>query len=321
MRGSLMRRWTIQEHQAILGSSEDNQTAAEEYNKQDRGLVTRQLVRYWRKVFIEGKGNLSGTDNELKQTRTFITPQPDDDFGDLSITPEVANSILVIPDQHAPYQHVDTLPFLRAVKAAFKPDLVVNLGDELDYHALSFHDSDPNLDSAGAELERGRLFLAGLHKEFPEMLVCHSNHGSMVYRRAKAHGIPVQMIKRYRDIIFPEHGAPSWSWAFGWKIETPLGLVMFQHQASNVLSEAAHNGCNMVVGHNHGDFKIDYSASRTHLYYGCVSGCLIDKDHLAFAYGKHSKNKPIIGCTVILRGRPVLLPMILNEDGRWTGNL
>lgn len=321
MRGPLMRRWTEEQHRAILEHHNADEDAAFAYNGYNRGRVSRQLVRYWRSIFIENNGNLAGTDNKLKQARVLIAPQPDDDFGSTDFIPKCAESILFIPDLHAPYQHRDTLRFLMAVKQAFKPDLSVCAGDELDYHALSFHDSDPNLDSAGAELERGKVFLQSLHDVFPQLLLCHSNHGSMVFRRAKAHGIPVQMIKKYRDVIFPQHGAPEWSWAYGWRIDTPLGPVMFKHQATNVLTEAAHNACNLAVGHNHGNFEISYSASSAHLYYGVVGGCLIDKDSLAFAYGKHTVRKPIIGCTMILRGRPVLIPMIMNTEGRWIGSL
>ena len=40
-------------------------------------------------------------------------------------------SILVISDQHAPYHHIDTLDFLSAIKQKYKPDCVVNIGDEM----------------------------------------------------------------------------------------------------------------------------------------------------------------------------------------------
>lgn len=315
-----MRLWTKEEHCGILAEKSDVEAAAQ-YNSWSRGHVTAQNVRYWRKVFIDNAGNLSKTDRELKNKRSTVKPHPDDDIGDTSFIPTVAERVLVIPDLHAPYQHPDTLRFLRAVKEQMQPDLVVSLGDELDYHAMSFHDSDPNLDSAGAELERGKKFLRKLHAEFPNVLVCHSNHGSMAYRRAKAHGIPVQLVRKYRDIVFPGLDARGWSWADSWKIKTPLGPVMFKHQSSGILADAAHNGCNLVVGHSHGNFSVEYCASSAHLYYGCYSGCLVDKDSLAFAYGRLSKNKPIIGCTLILNGRPTLVPMVLKENGRWQGKL
>lgn len=321
MRGSIMRLFTESQHVAILSQHTDNGAAAHEYSVIAKKAVSPQLVRYWRSIFIEASGNMAKADRELKETRVLRKPQPDDDIGNLGIIPAMARSILVIPDMHAPYQHPDTLKFLRAVQDEFKPDLCVCLGDELDYHAMSFHDSDPNLDSAGMELENGKKFLNKLYKHFPDMLVCHSNHGSMQFRRAKAHGLPVQLLKKYREVIFPEHSAPNWSWAAHWRVNTPLGPVMFKHQSSGILSDAAHNSCNLVVGHSHGNFSVEYSASSSHLYYGVFSGCLIDKDSMAFAYGKHSLRKPIIGCTVILDGRPVLLPMVMSEDGRWIGRL
>ena len=61
-------------------------------------------------------------------------------------------SILVISDLHIPYHHRDSFEFLKALKKKYKPDLVVNIGDEIDCHALSFHDSNPDLPSAGDEL-------------------------------------------------------------------------------------------------------------------------------------------------------------------------
>ena len=321
MRGGLMRLFTQSQHENILKEFSDDIGAAEQYSNLSGRTVSRQCVQYWRKIFVENNGNLSGTDRKLKENRVLIKPQPDDDFGDISFLKKEAGMILVIPDIHAPYHHPDALRFLTAVRDTFSPDLVVSLGDELDYHAMSFHDSDPNLDSAGAELEKAKEFMHQLHKEFPDVLVCHSNHGSMAFRRAKAHGIPVQLIKKYRDVIFPDHGAPGWSWASGWRVGTPMGEVLFKHQASGILSDAAHNSCNLVVGHNHGNFSIEYSASSSHLYYGMYCGCLIDKDSMAFAYGKHSLRKPIVGCAVIMNGRPVLLPMVLDKGGRWVGNL
>lgn len=321
MRGAIMRLFTEQQHKEWLAKYPDNVDAAKHYSKWGNRQISTQNVAYWRTIFIDNMGNMAKADRELKEERVLIKPQPDDDIGLTGFIPKVAECIMVIPDIHAPYQHPDTLPFLRAVKAQFSPDLVVDLGDELDYHAMSFHDSDPNLDSAGVELEKGKEFLNELYKDFPQVLVCHSNHGSMQYRRAKAHGIPVQLIKKYRDVIFPTHGAPEWSWSHNWRINTPLGEVLFKHQASGILSDAAHNSCNLVVGHSHGNFSVEYSASSSHLYYGMYCGCLIDKDSMAFAYGKHSLRKPIIGCGVILNGRPILLPMVLDRGGRWIGRL
>jgi len=59
--------------------------------------------------------------------------------------------ILVISDTHCPYHHPDLIAFLKAIKKKYKPDRVIHIGDEVDSHAISFHDSDPDLYSAGHE--------------------------------------------------------------------------------------------------------------------------------------------------------------------------
>lgn len=316
----LIRRLSKEQHKAILNAYPSNVDAARVYTERLGTTVTRQNVRYWR--FIHGQRSKAAADRAIKDNLETIKPQPDDDIGKELHIPEIAHRILVIPDIHAPYEHEDTLRFLKEVRDNLQPDLVVNLGDMLDGHALSFHESDPNLDSAGAEFEKARRFCWKLHKLFPNMLECHSNHGSLIYRRAKAHGIPVQMIKTYREMLFPHGGGEGWSWRYEWKVETMLGPVLFRHQAAgDPVTDAAHNSMNLVTGHEHGKFDIQYAASSSRLYYAMRSGCLIDKDSLAFAYGKHTRNKPILGCSVIVNGIPRLVPMLLNREGRWTGSL
>src|SRR5438445_200303 len=97
---------------------------------------------------------------------------------------KVAKNILVISDMHHPYSHPDTLSFLKALKAKYKPDTVVCIGDEIDAHDMSFHDSNPDLDSAGVELDKAIKSLTPIYKLFPNVTVVESNHGSMVFRKA-----------------------------------------------------------------------------------------------------------------------------------------
>lgn len=319
---SLIKLWTKEEHQQILGSFLNNNDAAIAYNNKFRKgdvLVSRQLVRYWRSIFMDNKGSKAKANNALMQARKLIQPSPTDDIGD-TFVPETCRRVLVIGDLHEPYTHPDAYDFLRTVRDEYCPDIVVQIGDETDGHAISFHDSDANLDSAGVELEKAKLGLEKLHSLFPNLLLCDSNHGSLIYRRAKAHGLPVQFIKKYRDILFPEHGAPGWSWGDAWDLNTPLGTVRFQHQVSgDLLLNAAHERKSMVIGHFHGKLDIQYAASSTALYFGAHCGCLIDNKSLAFAYGKLSRSKPILGCMVITDGCPQIIPMLLDDSGRWVG--
>lgn len=321
MRGKLMNMFTPKQHSVIL-RTKCNVKAAAHYNELVPGLaVNRQNVKYWRLIYTDYQGRVGKANTAIKEQRVLKQPEPLGKGGRFN-QDTVYHSILVMPDLHAPYHHKDALAFMTAVKKAFNPDLCVNLGDEADKHAMSFHDSDPDLMSAGDELRATRIVLDQFAKLFPDFLLCDSNHGSMHFRKAKAHGMPVAYLRTYREVLFPLGGGEGWHWAENWRVRTPLGDVLFKHQPSGpILTDAAHNQANLMVGHHHGNFSVEYTASSSHIYWGAYSGCLIDKDSMAFAYGKHSLRKPVIGCTVILEGRPMLVPMLLNKDGRWVGRL
>ena len=291
--------------------------------------ITRQLARYWHGQFTKLKKNgdhyqsLLPANKRIKEERKLRAPNRYEDRA-IDVLPESTHrSILVIPDTHAPYHHPDTLDFLITVAAAFKPDTVVHLGDEADKHALSFHNSDPNLDSAGMELEKAREFMAQLHSIFPVMRICHSNHGSLAFRKAHAHGIPVQYLRTYREVFFPNGGGERWDWKHHHTLELPTGqLVTFKHQpAGAVLADAAHERSNLVCGHLHGKMSVEYAANTHETYWAVQGGCLIDNESLAFAYGKESKYKPALGCIVICDGAPHIVPMWTDENGRWTGKI
>ena len=64
--------------------------------------------------------------------------------------------ILVISDMHIPYHHKDSIKFLSEIKKQFKPDRIINIGDSIDFHAISMHDSNPDLPNAGDELNLTR---------------------------------------------------------------------------------------------------------------------------------------------------------------------
>jgi hypothetical protein len=84
--------------------------------------------------------------------------------------------VLAIPDMHHPFCHPDALDFLKAVKRRFQPNVCVCLGDECDFAAFSRFIPDPDGMSPGKELERAIESLIPFYLEFPDMMVCESNH-------------------------------------------------------------------------------------------------------------------------------------------------
>ncbi len=72
--------------------------------------MSRQLVRYWRSIFIDNNGSKANANRGLQS--------PTDDIG------------RTMGDLHAPYTHVDAMDFLRSVRDEYCPDMVVQMGDE-----------------------------------------------------------------------------------------------------------------------------------------------------------------------------------------------
>ena len=326
----LRKLFTNEEVLAAIDATKTDKQAGKLLSELGRGDISKQLMRYWRRQLTEVTKRdgtpYQGTtvlDRKIRNDEIVLrTPQKTDD--DREYVAKVDNSrLLIIPDQHAPYQHPDALDFLIAVAAKIQPTRIINLGDETDGHALSMHDSDPSLDSAGVELSKARKWLQALERVFPVMDICHSNHGSLVYRRAFKSGIPTEYIKSYREILFPDGTGQGWDWKDKHRVTLPNGEdVIFQHQsAGDTLNNAAHERCSIVEGHEHGKFEIQYRSSTTALYWSLISGCLIDPKALAFVYGRLFPKKPLLGCSAILDSIPRLIPMELNHEGRWTGNL
>ena len=106
----------------------------------------------------------------------------------------IYKSVLIVSDTHLPFAVPELIPFLKLLKKKYKPDRVIHIGDEVDKHAMSFHDSDPDLPSAGDELKLSIPIIQELEKMFPKMDLLDSNHGSLIYRRALKHGIPILII-------------------------------------------------------------------------------------------------------------------------------
>lgn len=226
--------------------------------------------------------------------------------------------VLILSDIHFPYQHKDLFKFLQHLKDKYNPTRVICMGDETDGHALSFHDSDPDLPSAGDELRRALPFVQELYKMFPEMDILDSNHGSLVYRKAKHHGVPKHYIKSYNDVLGVGDG---WKWSYDLTIDLPNGTKCYFHhgKSPDVVKLSQVMGMSAVQGHYHSVFKVDYWANPNGLYFGMQTGCLVDRDAYAFAYENCNLKKPIIGTGLIRDSHPILEPLIMDGAGNWIG--
>ena len=228
----------------------------------------------------------------------------------------INSRILTISDLHTPFMHRDTVAFLAAVKKKYAPTRVVLLGDEVDQHNLSMHDSDPNLMSASDEISAAKKQLNPIFKLFPIADVLESNHGSLAYRRAIKYGIPDSYIKDYRDVL----GAPKgWKWYSDLTLNIPGGNQLYFHHgiASNIMKVVTQRGMCVIQGHFHSIYTIGYAGNPNSLLWGMQLSCMIDDKSRAFAYNKLTLGRPILGCGIVLDGLPKLLPMVVDKSSRW----
>jgi hypothetical protein len=218
--------------------------------------------------------------------------------------------ILFISDMHIPYHHPNTIPFLKSLKERYNPTRVICLGDELDKHALSFHDSDPDLMSAGDELSASLPVIAELKELFPKMDIIDSNHGSMIYRKAKHHGLPRRYIRSYNEVLGVDEG---WIWHNDLTITLPDGQQVYIHhgKSSDAIKTSQAMSMSHVCGHFHESFGVKYWANPNGLFWAMNAGCLINDKSLAYAYNNSNLKRPIIGTGLVIDGVPVLEAMPL----------
>ena len=227
--------------------------------------------------------------------------------------------VLAIPDLHAPFTHTDAYAFLKAVKQKHKPTTVVCLGDETDAHALSQYVADPDGHSPGHELAAAIEQLKPLYKLFPDVLVCLSNHGERVFKKAFISGIPKAYLKGYKEFM----QAPT---GWHWKESHTIDGVLYRHGyglsgAAGALMGAKDIMRPLVIGHLHSYAGVQYFNNGHAQIFGFNVGCLVDRSKYVFDYAKHSRAKPTLGCGIIDNGVPMFIPMLLNSNDRWIGTL
>ena len=237
----------------------------------------------------------------------------------------IGKSILVIGDTHIPFQHVDSWRWLAAIKKKYlnKKSIIIHIGDEVDGHNMSFHQNEIDIPfSPSSELEAAidtMHMKGGLHELFPKLILLDSNHGSLIFRRAKFGGIPLHYLKGLKDV----YKTPKWNWHDEVQIKTGPRDIYVCHGRSSANGKLAGSlGISTIQGHYHSKFGITWYSNGSESRFCAYTGCLIDDKNLAFSYGRLSIAKPILGSVLITEdGTPRLFKMTLTKDNRWDGKL
>jgi len=218
----------------------------------------------------------------------------------------------IIGDTHIPYCLEGYREFCKETFDQWDVERVIHIGDLIDHHALSFHDSEPSLQGAYGEHLDAVEQLKPWYETFPELTVINGNHDLIPQRQLTKLGMDHQTWMRPLKEVYnmPE----------GWDIQDTVMIdgVLYHHGytangVNGFRNDANKRMCRTVSGHCHGNAGISASASEHRLVWGMAVGCGIDNSLMAFAYGKHFLQKPIIACGVVIDGSPYVEYMDLGE--------
>ena len=210
-------------------------------------------------------------------------------------------NVLVISDTHIPAEHPEALEALKKAYELYNITDVVHIGDVVDLHTVSFHDTDRQSSGVNEEIEAVQEAIKPWYEAFPNVTVMWGNHDLLIDRKAQSSKIPEQFIKPLNEVL----GVPGWTFVDS----LTIGNVMFTHGTGmTAKSRAKSIGISVVSGHAHSKKYIEY-VDVNHNTFGMQTGCLVDKASYNMAYAKHSVIA--LGFAVILdidnNPQPILL--------------
>jgi len=220
------------------------------------------------------------------------------------------NNVLIIGDTHEPFCKDGYLEFCIETQKKYNCGTVIHIGDLVDNHAVSYHESDPDGRSPGDEFKLALDNCQKWYKAFPEVLICIGNHDKLPFRKAYTAGLPKNWLKNYQEMFESPVG---WKWDFVHKFNN----VTYQHGTGlsgemASINAARENRESTVIGHLHTVCNTRFLASSKDLIFGMSVGCGIDHTKYAFAYGRENTRKPVLSCGVVLNGKmPINVPMNL----------
>jgi len=118
-------------------------------------------------------------------------------------------NILFISDLHMPYQHRDAMDFLWALHQEYDFQHIMNVGDAIDHHRGSYHESEPDSYDAETEYTLAKKYAQELELMFPKMIITKGNHDVLPQRKLKTVGLPASMLSDYNTLYGLKGG---WTW-------------------------------------------------------------------------------------------------------------
>lgn len=211
--------------------------------------------------------------------------------------------VLIIGDTHFPFCKAEYLDFCIETAKLYDVTHVIHIGDVIDNHFASYHETDPDGMSARDELDYAIRNVSDWVDAFPTVDVCIGNHDALVTRKAKTAGLSVHWVRDYNEVL----GAPGWNF----QEEFIYDEVRYVHGSNgSARNRAKKDLISTVQGHYHADAYVEYMVGRNFRIFGMQVGCGIDYKSYAMAYAKAGP-KPAISVGVVLNhGQDAIIRMM-----------
>lgn len=205
--------------------------------------------------------------------------------------------ILVIGDLHCPFELDGYFEFCLDTYDRFACNQVIFIGDILDNHYASYHETDANGMSGGYELQEAIKHVDKWAQTFPIADVIIGNHDRLIMRKAFSSSVPREWIKDYNEVL-----GTAWNWVE--RIEYD-GVQYVHGEGGTARTKAKNDMQSTVQGHIHTQAYVEWLVGNRSKIFGMQVGCGIDRDSYAAAYAKHYK-KQAIGCGVVIGGHTAI---------------
>lgn len=204
--------------------------------------------------------------------------------------------VLVIGDNHEPFCLDGYLEFCKEQYKKWDCNKVVFIGDIIDSHYSSYHETDADGMGGGDELELAISKIAKWYKAFPKAYVTIGNHDALIIRKAQTGGVPSRWIRNFKDVL----ETPNWKFVTDVFIDDVR--YVHGHKSSQARTAAKRDMVSTVSGHFHTQMYVEWFFGKTRAIFAMQVGCGIDSKSYAMGYMQGGK-KEAIGIGIVIEGK------------------
>ena len=215
------------------------------------------------------------------------------------------NNILVIGDLHEPFCLDEYLDWCVEQYDTYNCTEVVFIGDVIDNHYSSYHETSADGLGGLEELEIAIKRISRWYKAFlnSKITVIIGNHDRLIMRKAQTSAIPSKWIKSYKEVL----EVPEWNFVERYVKDN----VQYIHgEGGTASTKCRADMMNTVQGHLHTQCYVQNFVGNKFRIFGVQVGCGIDHESYAMAYAKYGK-KPAISCAVILNNGKIPINLLM----------